>query len=199
MNLILASTSKYRASQLEKLGVRFLVQAPQFDEEPLKKEGHTPFELSQLLALGKARSVAEHNPHDVVIGSDQVAHLDELLLSKPGSLEKAVQQLELMAGKVHTLTTSVAVIGPQTHPLIFTNQTHLHMRKLSTREIKAYLKKDEPFDCAGSYKIESFGISLFEKIETTDFSSIIGLPLLELNKVLRENFSQLFDTDLYEC
>lgn len=199
MNLILASTSKYRASQLEKLGIRFLAQAPQFDEEPLKKEGHLPFELSRLLALGKARSVAGHNPHDVVIGSDQVAHLDNTLLSKPGGHEKAAEQLRLMAGKAHTLTTSVAVMGPLKDPIVFTNQTYLHMRSLSTREIEAYLKKDQPFDCAGSYKIESFGISLFSKIETMDFSAIIGLPLLELNEVLRENFSQLFDTDLYEC
>lgn len=191
MNLILASTSKYRQAQLEKLAFPFSAHAPDFDEGPLKKEGHTPYELSRLLAKGKAESLRPRFPGDIIIGSDQVAHLNDQLLSKPGGFERAHSQLMLMKGQKHTLTTSVALIGPAGLEVIFTNQTHLTMRDLSAREIELYLKRDTPYDCAGSYKIESYGIGLFDKIETEDFSAIIGLPLLELGRELRKHFAVL--------
>ena len=185
MKLILASTSKYRREQLQKLSYEFEAVAPEYDEEVLKQSGLSLINLSSELALGKAVSLKKRYPESYIIGSDQIAHLGELRLSKPGNFVRASEQLALMAGKTHTLTTSVAIVGPDNFQTLFTNQTHLKMRTLTNAEIESYLKLDTPFDCAGSYKIESFGISLFEAIETTDFTAIIGLPLLELAKELR--------------
>lgn len=185
MKIILASTSPYRREQLQKLGFDFQAHAPAFDEAPLKEQGLAPLELSRQLALGKALSLASEFPHDIIIGSDQVAHLEGKTLSKPKTRERACEQLELMAGKTHTLSTSVAIVRGELEPIIFSNQTHLRMRALTSAEIAKYVEVDCPLDCAGSYKIESYGISLFEAIDTSDFTAIIGLPLLELGKHLR--------------
>ncbi len=185
MKIVLASTSPYRREQLQKLGFEFSAHPPRYDEAPLKEQGLPPLALSAALALGKAQSLAHQFPNDLIIGSDQVAHLEQQTLSKPGTRERACEQLKMMAGKTHTLSTSVAILGPQGAPIVFSNQTHLTMRSLTDSEIESYVQLDNPLDCAGSYKIESYGISLFEAIDTSDFTAIIGLPLLELGKHLR--------------
>lgn len=185
MKIILASTSPYRREQLQKLGLSFEAHAPKYDEDQLKGSGLDPLTLSQKLSIGKAQSLASLFPEDIIIGSDQVAHLGDLTLSKPGSIERACEQLSMMSGKTHTLSTSVALIKAGGAPEVFSNQTHLRMRDLSDSEIRSYVERDQPLDCAGSYKIESFGISLFETIDTSDFTAIIGLPLLELGIRLR--------------
>ncbi len=185
MKIILASTSPYRREQLKKLGFDFEAHAPDYDETPLKEQGLGALELSRQLAMGKAQSLVSKFGGDLIIGSDQVAHLGNLTLSKPGSKERACEQLKMMAGATHTLSTSVAIIAPGSTSIVFSNQTHLRMRSLSESEIETYVGLDNPVDCAGSYKIESYGISLFESIDTSDFTAIIGLPLLELGTHLR--------------
>ncbi len=187
--LILASTSKYRAQLLSQLGWPFSSQDPGVDEAPLKSQGLHPRELALKLSLLKAQAVAEKNPESVVIGSDQVCALGETLLSKPHTIQKAIEQLHLLSGKSHQLFTAVTVISPKnTHS--FVNVTTLHMRSFSEAAQRSYVEADLPLDCAGSYKLESRGIKLFSRIEMSDHTAIIGLPLIELSDVLlREGFA----------
>lgn len=184
MSLILASTSKYRRELLEKLKIPFECQKPNVDEDQYKDKGLAASELALVLAQAKAQAVAQQFPDAVVIGSDQVAALDDLILDKPSSHENAVKQLRLMSGRSHQLHTGVALIH-NGNVETFINVTTLFMHKVDDAAIERYLKQDEPYDCAGSYKIESLGVSLFSKIETTDFNAIVGLPLMELASKLR--------------
>lgn len=180
--LLLASTSKYRQAQLAQLGLPFHTQKPLIDEEKEKDPRLTPLNLAVHLAYLKAKSLAQDNR--VVIGADQLVSFNGKVLGKPGSREKAIHQLLEMQGQRHELVTSVCVFdGNQPHP--FTDITILHMKKLTREQIERYLDLDEPFDCAGAYKIEKHGISLFHQIESQDFSAIQGLPLLELARVLQ--------------
>lgn len=179
--LILASTSVYRQELLKKLGLSFSAQAPLFDEEAFKNKGLPPIELAQTLARGKAESLAKAT--HCVIGGDQLVSFEGKILGKAKTFEKAIEQLSGLQGKTHELITAVCVLYKQ-EKTEWINVTRLSMRKLSREQIEAYLKKDNPLDCAGSYKIELNGLSLFENIETSDFSAIQGLPLLELGSVL---------------
>lgn len=179
--LILASTSPYRQDLLKKLGLSFSAQAPLFDEETFKNQGLMPLELAQTLALGKAQSLATHE--NCVIGGDQLVSFQGKILGKAKTFEKAFEQLSSMQGKTHELITAVCVFHKK-EKTEWINVTKLSMRKLTREQIETYLKKDNPLDCAGSYKIELNGLSLFENIETSDFSAIQGLPLLELGSVL---------------
>lgn len=181
--LILASTSKYRGALLSQLGWEFEAVAPGVDEDKVKAQGLTPENLAQELSLMKAKAVYVRNEGTCVIGSDQVCHLEGMILGKPHTHERAIEQLMLMQGKTHELLTAVTVITPKRIET-FLNKTTLQMRKLTREEIISYVEFDVPLDCAGSYKLESRGIKLFEKIETTDQTSIIGLPLIQLTNVL---------------
>jgi len=183
MKLILASTSPYRAAQLERLGICFEKQDPQVDEEILKQAGLTPADLAEQLALEKARQVHQRFPEALVIGGDQLVSFEGKILGKPGSSERAVQQLLQLQGKRHELITAIAVLGPdfqETH----TNHTLLTMRPLDEAAVRRYVEFDEPWNCAGAYKLESRGITLFESIHSSDHSAITGLPLLELTSLL---------------
>ncbi len=131
----------------------------------------------------------------VVIGSDQVAHLDGEILSKTGSFDGSCQQLELLQGKTHQLITCVTVIN-KAKKIQFHDITSLTMKPLTPLQIKNYVQKDNPIDCAGSFKIESAGIGLFEKIETHDFTAIVGLPLMTLAKVLNEFGINYLETEI---
>lgn len=184
-SLILASTSVYRKELLSKLGFPFLAEKPTFNEDSAKSENThlAPAELCIFLGQGKARSLA--TAQNCIVGSDQMAVLAGERLGKPGNLEKAITQLTKMQGKSHELLTSVTVIY-KGQEKSFLDKTILKMRPLSLKEIERYLHLDQPFDCAGSYKIEKHGISLFENIQTEDFTAIPGLPLLKLGKILRE-------------
>lgn len=178
--LVLASTSKYRGALLAQLGWSFEAISPGVDEDKIKNGQHTPRELALLLSKMKAHAVFARHPHSCVIGSDQVCAIGEKIFGKPGTKERACQQLMDMQGKTHELLTAVTILAPD-HEISFLNSTALTMRKFSFKEAHDYVEADLPLDCAGSYKLESKGIKLFEKIEMTDQTSIIGLPLIELS------------------
>ncbi|MFX3675404.1 MAG: Maf family protein [bacterium] len=183
--LILASTSKYRKELLERLELPFRCVAPGVNEDILKQQGLKPKKLAQELAFLKAQSVAKKHPNAIIIGSDQVASIDELILDKPGNRATAFKQLSLMQGREHFLFTAVAVVAPA-QEIQFIDTTTLSMKNLTGEQINRYLDRDEPFDCAGSYKIETSGISLFESVVSEDFTAITGLPLIMLSKYLQK-------------
>lgn len=179
MKLVLASTSPYRRQLLERLRVPFECEAPGIDEAEFKARHRDATTLVRELALAKARAVAERWPNAVVIGSDQVAVLDGTILGKPGTVDRAENQLRMLAGRTHELLSGVAVVrGEQSR--LFVDRTRLTMRPLGMPQIKAYVARDNPIDCAGSYKIESLGSALFERVECSDPTSIVGLPLMRL-------------------
>ena len=176
--IILASTSPYRKALLERLMIDFDCIPPQVDEDKFKEMISDPYELAQTLGYEKANAIAKHHPDSVVIGSDQLAHCNGKRLSKPQNFDNALKQLNFLSGNLHELVTSVTIIKGKTQ-VSFTNITKLKMRNLTEGQIKRYLLKDQPFDCAGSYKLELSGIALFEEIKTEDQSAIIGLPLIQ--------------------
>lgn len=178
--LILASTSKYRKMLFEMLGFSFDCVSPNIDENNHKNGQAKPQDIAISLATLKAQDVYSRNKECCVIGSDQVCSLGNQILSKPQSKEKAIEQISKLSGKTHSLFTAVTIISPKGKVEIL-NTTNLTMRTLSTPEIIKYIDEDLPLDCAGSYKLESKGIRLFSKIEMSDHTSIIGLPLIELN------------------
>lgn len=188
MELILASSSRYRRQQLERLGLPFRSVDPPMDEEAAKerllKHGATPRDLAERLAILKTESVAATCPDAVVLGGDQLAVLDGEILGKPGSREKAVEQLLRMAGRTHELITAIAA-GHRGETRLHTDVTTLRMRATSRDEIERYVSADDPTDCAGSYKIESRGIVLFDEIRSADQTAITGLPLIALTSLLR--------------
>ncbi|WP_169976668.1 Maf family protein [Tautonia rosea] len=187
MDLILASTSPYRRALLERLGLPFRCRAPGVDEDALKNQGLSPRELADRLAIAKADAVArlEPNPAAIVIGSDQLVAFEGRVLGKPGSVDRAVEQLLSLSGRDHELITAMAVIQGS-HVIQHTDVARLHVRPLSQSEIERYVLADQPIDCAGAYKLESRGIVLFEQIDCADHSAITGLPLMALTTILRD-------------
>jgi septum formation protein len=186
-DLVLASTSRYRRQLLERLGLPFRALAPACDEEALKDPALAPEALAEMLALAKARSLEAGLPGATIIGSDQVAavRLDAgwRMLGKPGSAARAVEQLELLAGREHVLITAMAVLdGGRVHA--HTDVTRLRMRPLDRAQLERYVQADQPLDCAGAYKLEARGISLFEEVVSADHSAITGLPLIALTGIL---------------
>jgi len=181
--LILASTSPYRRALLDRLGVPFTARAPACDEEALKDPALAPQALAEALAEAKARSIADQVPQAVVIGSDQVCEVDGRILGKPGTSERAVDQLLALQGREHRLITAMTVIAPGTVHR-HTDVTHLRMRPLDRAALERYVARDQPLDCAGAYKLEAAGISLFTAIASEDASAITGLPLLALTRIL---------------
>jgi septum formation protein len=181
--IILASESVGRRELLARLGLPFESRAHQVDEDAFKRRIGDPAELTRALATAKAEAVAARFPGALVIGSDQVAELDGEILGKPGSTDRAVAQLTRLAGREHRLITSVHVASGgrvECH----TDVTRLRMKPLSTERIERYIAADRPEACAGSYRIESRGIGLFESIVTEDFTAIIGLPMLATTRIL---------------
>lgn len=183
MKLILASTSKYRSELLSRLGLPFESKSPLFDEDSYKNQGLEPVVLAQTLARKKAESLA--GPDLCVIGGDQLVSFEGHVLGKPHTFEKACDTLAAMSGKTHELITAVHVITPSGHWDIL-DRTRLTLRNLSREQIENYVRADQPLDCAGSYKIEKRGISLFSQIESQDFTAIQGLPLIALTRILTE-------------
>lgn len=179
MKLILASTSPYRKIQLQRLYANFSTEKPQVDEDAYKAQIPDPELLARRLAQLKAEDVFERHPMDLVIGGDQVASFQGKILGKPHTHEKALEQLALMQGQSHQLFTALHLKGPRIS-LDILEVTTLTMRPLTTREIDSYLKKDQPYDCAGSYKIEESGIKLFSQIVGEDKEAIMGVPLMKL-------------------
>ncbi len=182
--LILASTSPYRRVLLERLGIPFTALAPRCEERIDPSLG--PAELVKQLALEKAASLVPEHPDSVIIGSDQALESRGRIIGKPGSAGQACEQLREMAGGVHTFYTGLAVIDTASN-LTFTDCVPftVTLRALSEAEIRDYVDKENPVDCAGSFKIEGLGIALMEKMEGDDFTSLIGLPLISLTSMLR--------------
>jgi septum formation protein len=185
-DLVLASTSPYRSALLARLGLPFRCEAPGVDESAAKTRLRDPLTIVAELALQKARAVAARHPDAVVIGSDQGACIDGDLLDKPGTAANAIAQLRRLRGRDHELLTAVAIVhgGRVTG---FVDRTRLTMRRLADAEIERYVAADNPLDCAGSYKIEALGITLFEHIDCADWTAIQGLPLLRLCAELRQS------------
>jgi len=181
--LILASTSRYRRELLERLRLPFDVESPRVDETP--QAGERPAELALRLALAKANDVAARFAQAVVIGSDQVADLDGRPIGKPGSHERAVRQLEAMSGRSVVFQTAVAVVRRDTGfaDAVLVPVT-VRFRRLGEGEIERYLRAEQPYDCAGSFKAEGLGVSLFQSTEGPDATSLIGLPLIRLIDML---------------
>lgn len=185
MPLILASTSPYRKSLLARLGVPFDCVAPACDEEALKDASLAPSELAEKLASAKAMSVKSQFPTAAILGSDQLATCEGRILGKPGSAERAIEQLLSLSGNEHSLITAICLVTPE-KTFHHTDVTTLRMRKLSRIEVERYVAADLPFDCAGSYKLEQRGIALFESIRSDDHSAITGLPLIAVTSLLRQ-------------
>lgn len=185
--LVLASTSPYRRSLLERLGVPFSVQAPRCDEDALKEHGKSPSYIAMRLARAKAMSLIAVHPDAFILGSDQLVDLDEQILGKPHTEAGAIAQLKRLRGRPHHLVTAMALVCPNGEIEGHLEVQTLRMRNLSDAEIERYVARDQPLDCAGSYKIEQAGISLFESIEGTDFTAITGLPLMKLADLLRSH------------
>ena len=182
--LILGSTSRYRRELLQRLRVPFDVVSPEVDETPLPDE--TPLALATRLAKAKAKAVAALHPNAVVIGSDQVADLNGEPLGKPGTHERAVLQLQRMRGQTVVFQTAVSVVcqasGFEQTELA---QIKVRFRDLSDAEIEAYLRAEEPYDCAGSAKSEGLGIALLDAIDNDDPTALIGLPMIRTARLLR--------------
>jgi septum formation protein len=184
MDLILASTSSYRRDLLARLHLPFHCVAPGVDESAFQEAIKEPTELARALASAKAEAVAARHPGSIVIGSDQLVAFEGQVLGKPGSTERAIDQLLSMSGREHQLLTAVA-LADASGIEIHLDVARLWVRPLSRQEAARYVETERPLDCAGSYKIEGLGISLFDRIECADQTAIVGLPLLTLCKMLR--------------
>ncbi|HEX2199837.1 MAG TPA: Maf family nucleotide pyrophosphatase [Burkholderiales bacterium] len=183
--LVLASTSKYRKALLERLGLAFEVAAPGVDEQVLPEE--RPADTARRLAVLKATSLKERLADALIIGSDQVAALGSERLDKPGSHDNAVRQLRLLSGKTADFHTAVALLDGRTGRL--RSQVvgcRVTFRGLDDARIEAYLRREQPYDCAGSAKAEGLGIALIARMETDDPTSLVGLPLIALTAMLEE-------------
>ena len=182
--LILASTSPYRRSLLERLGIAFTALPPQTPEDTLA--GELPPDRALRLAIAKAQAIASRRPDAVVIGSDQVAAVDSKILDKPGDAARCRAQLTAASGSSARFHTACAVIAPRAGiRMVHIDTTTVIFRTLTGQEIERYVERERPFDCAGGFRAEGLGISLFESIESSDPTALIGLPLIWLACALR--------------
>ena len=180
--LVLGSSSPYRKELLERLGIPFECISADIDES--RKEGETPEALCVRLAREKALKVKELAPDAIVIGSDQVAVLGDRILGKPHTHERAVEQLSAMQGQTVYFLTALCVVGADGKIFETMVPTDLTMKKLSRSTIEHYLDREQPFNCAGSAKIEKLGIALMTEVRSTDPTALIGLPLIETVNLL---------------
>ena len=183
--LVLASTSRYRRELLARLGLPFEVERPEVDETA--HPGETPRALAIRLARAKAQAVAARLQDDGwALGSDQVADVDGQALGKPGNRSKAIAQLRAMSGGVVRFHTALCLAHADGRSVAGLDLTEVHVRTLSDGEIERYVDTEQPFDCAGSFKSEGLGISLFDAIENRDPTALIGLPLIATARLLRQ-------------
>ncbi len=182
--LVLASESPYRRVLLDRLRIPYTAAAHLCNERDIPISGSLQ-DHAIALASAKAASLRERFPEAHIIGSDQIAELDGAVLHKPGTKERAVQQLATLAGNEHRLHTAIAIQAPNGHVRTAIDVHHMHMRALGPEALCRYVQADQPLDCCGSYKIESLGIGLFERIDGDDFTAITGMPMMALCKLLR--------------
>jgi septum formation protein len=181
--LVLASTSPFRREILQKLAIPFDAAAPDTDETMMDKE--SPEALVSRLAESKARAVAHDWPNALIIGSDQVACVDGEILGKPGNRQNAMQQLTQAAGKAVTFYTGLCLLNSGSQQAqISCELFKVYFRQLNEAQIARYLDHEQPFNCAGSFKSEGMGITLFSKLEGDDPNTLIGLPLIRLVEML---------------
>ncbi|MBV6285845.1 Maf family protein [Pseudomonas aegrilactucae] len=187
--LLLASSSPYRRELLARLQLPFAWAAPDIDEQ---RQGEEPaLELVKRLARQKAEALAGSHPQHLIIGSDQVAVLGEQILGKPHTFDKACEQLLAASGNHVTFLTGLALLNTQTgHCQVDCVPFTVHMRELELARIERYLRAEQPYDCAGSFKCEGLGVSLFQSTHGCDATSLVGLPLIRLvDMLLKEGAS----------
>lgn len=183
LKLVLASSSPFRRELLERLQIPFEVVAPELDETPLP--GETPEALVRRLAIAKARTIAERRPGALVIGSDQVAVYDGEIVGKPHGHDRAVQQLRRASGKRVVLYTGLALVNARTGRVqCEVVPFGVQFRELTDEQIESYLRKEQPYACAGSVRSEGLGIALLERFDGEDPNTLIGLPLIRLVRML---------------
>ena len=183
--LVLASTSRYRKELLGRLRLSFEVASPDVDETPLA--GETPLALANRLAVAKAHDVASRQAGNVwALGSDQVADLDGLPLGKPGGRHAAIAQLRAMSGRVVRFHTAICLAHADGRAFAECDLTKVQVRTLDDAEIERYVDAEQPYDCAGSFKSEGLGITLFDAIDNRDPSALVGLPLVATCRLLRQ-------------
>ena len=184
MKLVLASTSAYRRELLQRFGLPFEVARPDIDESPLP--GETPQATAERLAVEKARAVAGQFDDALIIGSDQVAHMGDTRFGKPGTVERAIAQLQSMSGRTVVFHTALAVLNTRSGQVqLDAVPTEVRFRRLTDDEIVRYVNRERPLDCAGSAKSEGLGITLLDALAGDDPNALIGLPLIALARMLR--------------
>jgi len=201
-NLILASTSRYRAEMLTKCGLSFSQKSPEYIEQILPEE--QPSKAALRLAEGKAQAVAnslgyrvnlrvasQPKSATIIVGSDQVACLNKTVLTKPGSATRAIEQLSACSGQWVNFHTGLFVLykgggGTETRETGYVEEFSVKFRQLTASEIRRYVALDQPLDCAGSFKAEGLGLTLFDDMRGRDIHTLYGLPLLQLLEVLRD-------------
>jgi MAF protein len=191
VKIVLGSTSPFRKALLERLQIDFICDSPDIDETPFPDEPVK--DMVNRLAIAKAQAIAEHHPEALIIGSDQSAVLNGKKLSKPGNFEKAFKQLTEASGQKITFQTGLCLLNTKTGNIQSTCVPYtVVFKELTASMIENYLHKEEPYNCAGSFKSEALGIALFERFEGSDPNALIGLPLIELvNFLANEGFSIL--------
>ncbi|AKP35098.1 Maf family protein [Yersinia aleksiciae] len=183
--LVLASTSSYRRTLLEKLQLSFITAAPETDESPLP--GENADVLVQRLAQAKAQALAVRYPQHLIIGSDQVCVINGEIVGKPHNHANAMKQLQQASGECVTFYTGLALLNSATGSINCLCETFdVYFRTLSDAEIDGYLRREQPWNCAGSFKSEGLGITLFARLSGRDPNTLIGLPLIALTQMLIE-------------
>jgi len=188
VKLVLASSSIYRRSLLERLKVEFECDSPNIDESQF--EGESAADLVKRLSIAKAHTVAEHYTDTLIISSDQVAVFGDQILGKPGEHDKAMQQLQLFSDNKVEFFTGLCLLNTVTGEYQYDQDTTtVQFKSLTKEQIHRYLIKDQPYQCAGSFRSEGLGCALFRRIESCDPNALIGLPLIKLSEFL-ENEGQ---------
>lgn len=196
MKLVLASTSPFRKELLQRLGIDFSCTSPEIDESPIEGENIEAMvmRLSELKASAIARKYKSDPDGSLIIGSDQSAVLNGTILTKPGNYENAVKQLTAASGQRIVFHTGLCLLNTLTgNKQSICEPYTVVFKKLSQQTIERYLKKEEPYNCAGSFKSEGLGITLFEKFEGEDPNSLIGLPLIKLIIMLKQEGFEVLD------
>lgn len=183
--IVLASSSRYRRQLLQKLGLEFITASPNIDETPLPNE--TAQQLTARLAEAKAQVLVAAHPDALIIGSDQVCCFKEQILGKSGNRANAIAQLSLLNGQSACFMTGLCLFNAATgNKQILVDEFRVHFRQLTPAQIAFYVDQEQPFDCAGSFKSEGLGITLFKRLEGDDPNSLVGLPLILLSEMLRQ-------------
>ena len=189
-SLILGSTSPFRHELLSRLGIPFDTATPNINESRLENE--SPIHLVERLALEKAKDVSRRFPDALIIGSDQVACIDDEILGKPGNRENAIAQLQKASGRTVVFFTGLCLLNAVTQKAqSFVEPFNVHFRKLNDEQIERYVDRERPFNCSGSFKSEGLGIALFERLEGDDPNALIGLPLIRLTNMLEKEGIQV--------